>query len=109
MEENINWKLPLHGETLPPGISDNGGRRSGIERRKILIPEFDPERRSGQDRRRARERRTLFDPQRIHNLKRSMDRYMEYTNAHRGIAYAFLLSLPIWAGLILFFLVRLLF
>jgi hypothetical protein len=41
---------------------DRGGRRSGVERRKIFIPGYTPERRSGEDRRSGQERRSLKEP-----------------------------------------------
>jgi hypothetical protein len=75
----------LQGGNLIPDVRDNGGSRSGIERWKILIPGFNPERRSGQDRRKNRERRTWFNPYAIKYLKRSMDGYLEYINAHKGM------------------------
>ena len=39
-------------------IEDNGGRRSGLDRRSLWIPGYCPERRSGQDRRGGLERRS---------------------------------------------------
>ena len=38
-------------------ILDNGGRRSGIERRKFLYTNYFPERRSGKDKRNGVDRR----------------------------------------------------
>jgi hypothetical protein len=86
---------------------DRGGRRSGIERRKNSTPGYKPERRSGQDRRKSQERRTLYDPGASSYLKRGMDRYMDYANTHKGIAYGLLLSLPVWAAIILFIVFKL--
>ena len=43
--------------TLP--VPDNGGRRSGIERRRFQYTSHVPERRSGFDRRSGIDRRTL--------------------------------------------------
>ena len=43
--------------TLP--LPDNGGRRSGIERRRFQYTSHIPERRSGYDRRSGIDRRTL--------------------------------------------------
>jgi hypothetical protein len=40
-------------------LPDNGGRRSGIERRRIQYTSHIPERRSGYDRRSGIDRRTL--------------------------------------------------
>jgi hypothetical protein len=45
-----------------PEKGDRGGRRSGIERRKIFIPGYTPERRSGLDRRSGQDRRSLRGP-----------------------------------------------
>lgn len=38
-------------------LPDNGGRRSGIERREFSYDQHIPERRSGEDRRSGKERR----------------------------------------------------
>jgi hypothetical protein len=38
-------------------LTDNGGRRSGIERREFLYDQHFPERRSGKDRRSGSDRR----------------------------------------------------
>jgi hypothetical protein len=38
-------------------MSDNGGRRSGIDRRRFSYAQYIPERRSGQDRRIETDRR----------------------------------------------------
>jgi hypothetical protein len=100
-------KLPLRDATWIPDIRDQGGRRSGLERRKNFIPRYKPERRSGQDRRKSQERRNRYDPEAVSYLKRSMDRYMEYANTHKGMAYGLLLSLPIWVAIILFIVVKL--
>ncbi len=43
--------------TLP--LPDNGGRRSGIERRRFQYTSHIPERRSGYDRRNGIDRRTM--------------------------------------------------
>ena len=40
------------------GINDRGGRRLGTDRRRVLIPSYCPEKRSGQDRRGDQERRS---------------------------------------------------
>jgi len=44
-------------------LSDNGGTRSGIERRHYTLYIHIPERRSGQDRRCGRDRRTASGPE----------------------------------------------
>ena len=53
-------------------LHDNGGRRSGIERRVLLSSsDFEPERRSGEDRRQGIERRleARIRSQSLKNLK----------------------------------------
>jgi hypothetical protein len=105
-ENHIKEKVPLRDANSIPVVIDQGGRRSGIERRKICIPGCEPERRSGQDRRKCQERRNQYDPGAAGYLKRSMDRYMEYANTHKGMAYGLLLSLPIWAAVILFVILK---
>jgi hypothetical protein len=42
---------------VPYQLQDNGGRRTGIERRRFSYAEHIPERRSGEDRRKSRDRR----------------------------------------------------
>lgn len=42
--------------------SDNGGRRSGAERRNFSYTYYIPERRNGQDRRKGRDRRMSLRP-----------------------------------------------
>ena len=67
-------------------IQDNGGRRSGLDRRRLWIPEYCPERRSGQDRRGGLERRNgkasflnLPEP------KRKTDTYTEFLGTAGGL------------------------
>lgn len=83
---------------------DRGGRRSGIPRRREVISGYEPERRSGQDRRIGQERRGL-EQQGIDYLRRNIDRYAEFSNTHRGITYGIIFSLPVWA-LVIFLIVR---
>ena len=83
---------------------DRGGRRSGIARRSV-IPGFEPERRSGKERRSGQERRRLEQQGDVDYLRRNIDRYAEFSNAHRGVTYGILLSLPVWA-VIIFLIVR---
>jgi hypothetical protein len=84
---------------------DRGGRRSGIVRRRAVIPGYDPERRSGQDRRSGQERRSPEQQLDAEYLRRNIDRYAEFSNTHRGVTYGMLLSLPIWV-VIIFLIVR---
>lgn len=85
-------------------IVDKGGRRLGIDRRRAPVPERKPERRTGQERRIGRDRRSLEGQGNVGYLRRSMDRYLEFVNAHKGLAYGILLGLAIW-GVIIFIIV----
>lgn len=80
---------------------DRGGRRSGIVRRRIVIPGYEPERRSGQDRRSSQERKNLEQQGDLDYLRRNIDRYAEFSNTNRGFTYGMLLSLMLWAVIIL--------
>jgi hypothetical protein len=88
------------------GVPDNGGRRMGMDRRKISIPGFAPDRRSGQDRRADQDRRIIADLDSVPYLKRNSDRYMEFANTQKGLLWAFLLSLPLWGLIVFMFLIR---
>jgi hypothetical protein len=83
------------------GLRDNGGRRIGIDRRKVSVPRYTPERRSGQDRRSNQDRRGAKDWGEAIYLKRGTDRYLEFAHTQKGLFFGLLLSLPFWA-LILF-------
>ena len=84
---------------------DRGGRRSGIDRRKFFIPGYTPERRSNQDRRGSQDRRNEPDPADAFNLRRNIDRHMEFVNTQKGLLFAILLSLPVW-GVIIFMIIK---
>ncbi len=84
------------------GIRDKGGRRLAIGRRRFFTLGFRHERRSSQERRGGQDRRTRNDQGNVSYWRRSMDRYMEFVNAHKGLAYGLMVSLPIWALIILF-------
>jgi hypothetical protein len=79
---------------------DRGGRRLQMDRRKVSIPEFEPERRSYKDRRRNLDRRICMAPEYLIYPNRNLDRYMEFLNANKGITNALLLSFPLWALII---------
>ena len=87
-------------------VPDNGGRRMGIDRRRVSILGFAPDRRSGEDRRADQDRRSRVDPENVSYLKRNSDRYMEFANTQKGMLWAFLLSLPLWALIIFMFVIR---
>ena len=90
-----------------PGIKDKGGKRVGIVRRRFFTLGYRHERRSSQERRIVQDRRTQNNQGNVSYSRRSMDRYMEFINAHKGLAYGLLFSLPIWALIILFLMGRL--
>lgn len=81
-------------------VDDRGGRRSGIVRRRVVIPGYEPERRSGLDRRSGQERRMLEQAEDAGYLRRNMDRYAEFSNTNRGLTYGLILSLLLWGGII---------
>ena len=83
-----------------PEKTDRWGRRSGIDRRMGFFPVSAPERRSNQDRRNGQDRRSREDQGNVINLRRNIDRYMEFTNTQRGLFLAISLSLPFWALII---------
>ena len=97
----------MQNANLISDIGDQGDRRSGIERRKISIAGYDAERRSGQDRRKSQQRRNRYDPEAVSYLERSYDRYMESVDTCKGMSYGLLLSLTIWAAIILFVMLKL--
>lgn len=82
-------------------IVDKGGRRLGSDRRRTSVPECKPERRTGQERRSGSDRRSLEGGGDSGYLRRNMDRYLEFVNTHKGLAYGIFLSLLIW-GVIIF-------
>ncbi len=82
------------------GIGDNGGRRSGKDRRKLTKLEHMIDRRSGQDRRNNLERRTGRHWENLLHLKRNTDTYMEFANTQKGLMLGILLSVPVWALII---------
>ena len=85
-----------------PGISNSGGRCSGMDRRRFFTPRSSPGRRSDKERRDNQDRRIRNDQRNVSYLRRQMDRCLEVTNTHKGIAYGLLLSLPFWALIILY-------
>ncbi len=88
------------------GVPDNGGRRMGMDRRKTSIPGFYPDRRSGQDRRADLDRRSILDLDNVSQFKRNSDRFMEFANTQKGVLWAFLLSVPLWALIIFMIMMR---
>jgi hypothetical protein len=95
-------EIVMDNANLTPGIKDKGGRRLEILRRRFFTLGHRAERRSSQERRRGQDRRTQNDPGMVSYPRRSMDRYMEFVNAHKGLTYGLLFSLPIWVVIILF-------
>ena len=82
------------------GLRDSWGRRGGIDRRTFSIPEYMPERRSGQERRSQEDRRRTEDGMDVIHLKRYSDRYREFVSAQKGVFFGLMLSLPVWALII---------
>ncbi len=91
---------------LIDSLKDKGGRRTGEDRRKVSILEVIPDRRSGLDRRMAQDRRNRDESEYVSYLKRNSDRYMEFANTQKGIFYGFLLSLPVWALILYWIIMR---
>jgi hypothetical protein len=87
-------------------LRDRGGRRLGRDRRKVAILDFLPDRRSGLDRRMAQDRRNRNEADYVSYLKRDSDRYMEFANTQKGVLFGFLLSLPVWALVLYWILMR---
>jgi hypothetical protein len=87
-------------------LRDRGGRRLGKDRRKVAILDFLPDRRSGLDRRMAQDRRNRNGADYVSYLKRDSDRYMEFANTQKGVLFGFLLSLPVWALVLYWILMR---
>ena len=83
-----------------PEKKDRWGRRSGIDRRRVLIPVSIPERRSNQERRSSQDRRNRKDQGSVINLRRCSDTDMEFANTMNGIFLATLVSIPLWALII---------
>ena len=82
-------------------IKDNGGTRSGLDRRSSFAPRYFPEKRLGQDRRIVLDRRIREED--LMNLmvslepKRDTDRYLELLRIRRMFFFGPLLSLSMWA------------
>jgi hypothetical protein len=96
--KNLNKeKMPVEATNSIENLRDRGGRRIGEDRRKVMVLEFVPDRRSGLDRRMNKDRRNRDESDYVSYLKRNADRYMEFVNAQKGMFFGFLLSLPVWA------------
>ena len=78
-------------------IEDDGGRRSGLDRRRLGILAYCPERRSGQDRRGGLERRSgkasFLD---LPEPKRRTDTYIELLGTIRGLFWGVSLGSLLW-------------
>jgi hypothetical protein len=99
-------EIAMHDGYSKVGIADNGGRRTGDDRRKVSVLGFLPERRAGQDRRIYQDRRSIIDEGNVAFLRRNTDRYMEFANTQKGLLYGLLLSIPLWGLIIFMFLIR---
>ena len=83
-------------------VEDNGGRRSGLDRRGLLIPAYCPERRSAQNRRGGLERRSgkasfLGSPE----PKRRTDTHIEFLGTVRGLFWGVTVGSLLWGITIL--------
>ena len=83
-------------------VEDNGGRRSGLDRRSLWIPGYCPERRSGQDRRGGLERRSgkasFLD---LPEPKRKTDEYVEFVGSIRGLFQGICFGALLWEIIII--------
>jgi hypothetical protein len=105
--KNLNKeKIPVAATNPIDNLRDKGGRRLGEDRRKVMILEFLPDRRSGMDRRMTEDRRNRNEADYVSYLKRNSDRFMEFANTQKGIFFGFLLSLPVWALILYWILMR---
>ncbi len=66
-------------------IKDNGGTRSGTDRRKFRYSAYIPERRSGRDRRREFDRRNQIAPRRESERRVSLNHQNEYPIERRDV------------------------
>jgi len=80
-------------------------RRSGIDRRRVFIPRSEPERRFNQERRSGQDRRIQKDQRNVIIARRYSDRCMELSNTQKGLFLAVLFSLPLWALIIIFYII----
>ena len=87
-------------------LSDRGGRRLGEDRRKAGTLDFLPDRRSGLDRRMAQDRRYRNEADYVSYLKRNSDRFMEFASTQKGVFFGFVMSLPVWALILYWILLR---
>jgi len=59
-------------------LRDNGGRRSGIDRRRFLYTDHIPERRAGEERRRGVDRRCGEDRRKVNDQTVAMNRRIAF-------------------------------
>ena len=100
----LKRKLTMKANDPISRLRDRGGRRLGVDRRKVFISGHEPDRRSWRDRRSNEDKRTQDDQAGVDLLRRDMDRYMEFANANKGITYGLISGLSVW-GLIVTILV----
>ena len=95
-------KIVMRDIYAAAAIKDRGGRRSGIDRRRFLIPAYCPERRSGQDRRGVLDRRSgKEDFLNLFNPRRETDAYIEFLRTARGLFWGVCLGSSLWGILIM--------
>ena len=81
-------------------LVDNGGRRTGTDRRRVSIPAYGPETRSRQDRRGGQERRRGKSNLILLHPKRGTDRYMEWFRTIRGLFWGVCFGSLVWGIII---------
>lgn len=76
----------MNESTIEARLNDNGGRRSGVDRRQFSYTDHIPERRAGEDRRSGFDRRSGLEP--TDNLesipKRERRRYADQREAFKA-------------------------
>lgn len=86
VKEDLNWE-PAESEYAAVNIMDNGGTRSGLERRRQSQPYKGAERRSGKDRRRGHDRRNGLPRRRTPDRRSENRLYWNGTAVERRDAF----------------------
>jgi len=66
--------MDVSDSRMEQGLRDNGGRRSGVDRRQFSYTDHIPERRAGEDRRSRADRRCGEDRRTVNNRKLEINR-----------------------------------
>lgn len=70
-------------------ISDNGGRRTGVDRRRFSYSDYIPERRSGHDRRIISDRRSGHERRDLEERRKGFDRRSESEHRPNAVEMRF--------------------